>query len=264
MARREHQLPSVLRQDGPRPYWYIRYRRKVLVGKNQIKREERWHRLGYCDETTKRQAERLRDDTMRDVNREVYTVQSQIRFEDFVQIYRQQHLITMAPGGRQRDLSLLEKHLLPAFGSSRLCDLDAETVQAFLNEKATAGLSWWTRHALKAVLSSIFTRAGDWGYWKGRNPTTRTTLGRKRLRRERRILSDEQLRLLLSALPALIRLMVETAVSTGMRISEILGLKWGCVDLERGYLRVEARYYRGVTPTSRRARAPNGRSPLAT
>ena len=58
MARREFQKPSVLRQEGPRPYWYIRYRRKVLVSKNRIKREEKWHRLGYCDDITKRQAER--------------------------------------------------------------------------------------------------------------------------------------------------------------------------------------------------------------
>src|SRR5437868_15271013 len=54
MARREHQMPKVLRQKGPRPYWYVRYRVKVLVSKNQIKRQEKWHRLGYCDEMNKR------------------------------------------------------------------------------------------------------------------------------------------------------------------------------------------------------------------
>jgi integrase len=43
------------------------------------------------------------------------------------------------------------------------------------------------------------------------------------------------------------RLIVETAVSTGMRISEILGLKWRSVDLERGVVHVEERYYRGDT-----------------
>ena len=41
-----------------------------------------------------------------------------------------------------------------------------------------------------------------------------------------------------------------------MRISEILGLKWRCVDLERGLAHVEERYYRGDTdePKSERSR----------
>src|SRR5438552_18801455 len=68
MARHEFQLPTVLRHEGPRPYWYIRYRRKVLVGKNRIKRKEVWHQLGGCDHMTKREAQRARDEIMREVN----------------------------------------------------------------------------------------------------------------------------------------------------------------------------------------------------
>ena len=50
--------------------------------------------------------------------------------------------------------------------------------------------------------------------------------------------------------------MIETAVSTGMRISEILGLRWRCVDLNRGVIKVEERLYRGEIgePKSERAR----------
>ncbi|MEO5952160.1 MAG: tyrosine-type recombinase/integrase [Chloroflexia bacterium] len=247
MARREFQMPNVLRQSGPRPYWYIRYRRKVLVGKNQIKKEEKWHRLGYCDEMTKPEAKRHREQVMKEINREVYTIQSHILFKDFVEIFRSQHMIALAPGGKKRDLSLLSNHILPAVGDMRLCDIGSEEVQAFLNTKNAEGLSWWTRKGLQAVISSVFTKAGDWGYWQERNPTARTSVGRKRPKRERRILTDDQYRHLLSVLPATIRLMVETAVSTGMRISEIIGLKWRCIDLERGLARVEERYYRGDT-----------------
>jgi len=245
MARREHQMPNVLRQDGPKPYWYIRYRQKVLVGRNQISKKEVWHRLGNCDEMTKREAHRLRDEVLRDVNREVYTIQSHILFKDLVVIYERQHLVNLSPGGRKRDFSLLANHLLPYFGSMKLCDIGTEEVQAFLNAMQRKGLSWWTRKGSQAVISSIFTKAGDWGYWEDRNPATRTNVGPKRPKRERRILSDEQLRLLLSAVPLYVRLMIETAVSTGMRVSEILGLKWISVDLDNGWIRVEQRYYRG-------------------
>jgi hypothetical protein len=161
MARREFQMPSVLRQDGPRPYWYIRYRRKVLVGKNQIDREEKWHRLGYCDEMTKPEAKRRREEVMKEINREVYTIQSHILFKDFVEIYKGQHTATLAPGGRNRDLSLLNNHIVPAIGAVRLRDIGAEEVQTFLNAKDAEGLSWWTRKGLQAVISSVFTKAGD-------------------------------------------------------------------------------------------------------
>jgi integrase len=256
MARREFQMPAVLRQEGPRPYWYIRYRRKVLVGKDQIERKEVWHTLGSCDQITKRQAQRLRDEVMREVNREVYTIQSQIPFADFAELFMKQHTVTLAPGGQKRDMSLIHNHLLPCLGTARLCDIGTEEVQTFLNAKKNEGLSWWTRKGLQAVLSSIFTKAEDWGYWEGKNPTRRTTLGRKKPKRERRILTDEQLRLLLIAIPEHVRLMVETAVSTGLRISEILGLRWKCVDLNSGVIRVEERLYRGDCgePKSERAK----------
>lgn len=255
MARREFQMPSVLRQEGPRPYWYIRYRVKVLTGKNQIRRKEKWHKLGYCDEMTKREALRLRDELMRSVNREVYTIQSQIPFEDFVNIYKREHIPTLSPGAQAKYLGLLARHILPAIGAKKLCDIDTETVQALLNAKKEEGLAWWTRNDLKNVISSFFTKAEDWGYWDGRNPTLRTVIGRKQWKRERRILTDDQFRLLLAVLPSWVQLMVMTTVSTGMRISEVIGLKWRNVDLEQGVVLVTERFYRGNTdePKSEKA-----------
>jgi hypothetical protein len=151
MARREFQLPSVLQHDGPRPYWYIRYRQKVLVGKDQIERKEIWHPLGYCDEITKREAMRLREEVLHQVNKQVFTIQSQIPFEEFVKMYSEHHLVTLAPGGRKRDLSLLKNHILPAFTGRKLCDVGTQAMQMFLNTKDTEGLSYWTRKAMHAI-----------------------------------------------------------------------------------------------------------------
>jgi integrase len=248
-------MPSVLRQEGLRPYWYIRYRVKVLVGKNETERTEKWHKLGHCDEMTKREALRLRDDVMRGINREVYTIQSHLPFEDFVDIYKREHIPTLSTGAQAKYAALLTRHLLPTLRGRKLCAIDTETVQSFLNAKKEEGLAWWTRNDLKNILSSVFTKAEDWGYWNGRNPTARTVIGRKQWKRERRILTDDQFRLLLTALPPRIQLMVTTAVSTGMRVSEVLDLKWRNADLERGVISVTERYYRGDTdePKSERA-----------
>lgn len=83
-----------------------------------------------------------------------------------------------------------------------------------------------------------------------------TSLGRKKAKRQKLILSDEQFGQLLRELGDDVRLMVETAISTGMRVSEIISLKWRYVDLDRGLIRVEERYYRGDTdePKSERSR----------
>jgi len=259
MAKREFQMPSVLQHDGPRPYWYIRYRQKVLIGKDQLERKEIWHPLGYCDEMTKREAMRLREQVLHQVNNQVYTIHSQIPFEEFVKMYSEHHLVTLAPGGRKRDLSLLKNHILPAFRGRRLCEVGTQEIQALLNTKDTDGFSYWTRKAMHAILGSLFTKADDWSYWNGsRNPVLRVRVGRKRLKRKRRILDDEQLRALLAGLPPEIGLMVRTAVSTGMRVSEIIGLKWRAVDLEHGLVHVQERYYRGDTdePKTDKSRRP--------
>jgi hypothetical protein len=136
-------MPNVLKRDGPRPYWYIRYRRKALVGKNKVRRIAKWHRLGYCDEMTKREALRRREEVMQVINREVYAIRSQIRFSAVAEMYREHHIPTLAPGGKSKQLSLLRNHVVPAFGEMRICDVGTQEIQALLNRKMSEGLSWW-------------------------------------------------------------------------------------------------------------------------
>jgi hypothetical protein len=75
MARCEFQMPDLLRHDGPQLYWYIRYVPEVLDEKNRIERKEVWHRLGDCDQITKRQAMRLRDEIIQESRRGLYNTE---------------------------------------------------------------------------------------------------------------------------------------------------------------------------------------------
>jgi integrase len=97
------------------------------------------------------------------------------------------------------------------------------------------------------ILPGIYTKAIAWDYWHDDNPAKGIVLGRKRVKRPKRILTDDQTKALLEKMPDQVRMMLLTAISTGMRVSEILPLKWGRVDLVRGVIRVEERYYRGDT-----------------
>ena len=150
----------------------------------------------------------------------------------------------MADGG-EKYKSLLKNHILPVFGSFRLCDIGTEDIQAFLNLKQEGGLSWWTRNDLKGVISGVFTKATDWGYWTEKNPALRTSLGPQKNKRKKYGLTDDQIVALINALPPVVQLMVATDVSTGMRVSELCGLKWGSIDLSRGTVRVQETFFRG-------------------
>lgn len=245
MARREHQMPNVLRQDGPRPYWYVRTRVRILNQETgEFERREKWQDLGPCDEITQRQAERLRDEIVGRMNNQVFKLKEQLLFSSFVKIYETQHMPTLADRGEKYG-SLLKNHILPAFTGKRMCDIATEEVQVFLNQKQKEGLSWWTRNDLKGTVSGVYTKAIEWGYWSGKNPALHTSLGPKKTRRKKYGLTDEQIVALINALPPVIQLMVATDVSTGMRISELSGLRWGSVDLERGVVTVQETFFRG-------------------
>jgi integrase len=220
----------------------------VFVDKNEKKRKEKREVLGYCDEMTKREAERLKDERMRTVNRQVYAIESYIPFESFVEKYRENHFPTLASSTREKYGCNLDNHILPYFAGKRLSESDTESIQRFLNCK-NEEVEWWTLNDLRNLLSGIFTKAAHWGYWDLAipNPVSRTSIGRKHWKRDRRILTDGEFRRLLMALPALIQLMIMTPVSTGLRVSELLGLKWRAVDLVRGWISVTERYYRGNT-----------------
>jgi len=249
MARREYQNPPLKKSSGSRPFYYVRVRIKVLTSKGTIGTKQHRQRLGFCDEIGVREAERRRADYLKRINAQFYTLPSQIPFGEFAEIWKEKHVLrpgNLGAGTQAKYLGHLERHILPVFRDWKLCDIDTEAIDTFLANKAAEGLSWWTRLDLRNILSSIFTKADHWGYWADRrNPAERATVGKKRLKREKRILTDDQTRRLIAALPQKVALLVKLAASTGMRISEILALRWKHVDLADGWLFIRERYYRG-------------------
>lgn len=250
MARREFQMPSVLTRTGKQgPEYYIRYRIKALRmvdGVPKMGKREKWLTFGLCKEMTKRQAERERDKVMREVNGQVYTIQAQIPFSDFVAHYLKQHLPELAVPTQRTYEQWIRKYILPFFDGKKLCDISVADVQMFLTGLSSM-VAPQTRASIRGVLSSIWKRAIEWGYWKERSPVEFARLGKnaKAAKYEQAIPTPEELQRILLAVNDDVRLIIQTLVSTGMRISECLGLRWKNVDLERGYVRIEERQCRG-------------------
>jgi integrase len=259
MARREYQKPNVLKSKGRRPYYYVRYRVRVRDEKSgKFIRKQKWMMLGYCDEIGKREAERERDKLMEHVNGQVFHLRDQTPFREFAALYQRDFMPNLGGGTQQKYTSLIQTHLLPAFGQGALRDITTERLQAFLTEKKNAGLSWWSRSDLKNLLSGIFTMAIKWNYWAKANPVLGTEIGEKAWKRDNRALSDDEVHRVITALSegSTVRLIVETLVATGMRISEVMGLRWKHLDFDRGRIYVRERNYRGEqgSPKSRKSR----------
>jgi integrase len=150
-----------------------------------------------------------------------------------------------------------------------LCEITKPTIEAWLNSKAATqtvsvkrngveattereGLSWWARMDLRNLLSAIFTKAAEWSLWDGRNPCEGVSVGKKKVKRAKRIPGPDDLMKFLEAIPdtSIIgadgaRLIVISAVVAGLRVSEVLGLQPGDIDVRAETLHVERRQHRG-------------------
>ena len=248
MPRQRYQMPSVKKTAASKPQWYIRPWVDLLTNEGKLHRQPKRIYLGPVAEMGKRQAQAKRNQIMATINRADYVIQSQIRFSDFLDQYIEAHVLkedNLAASTRQKYLTHIRNHIRPAFGDLMLCEIDTKRIDAWLEVKTKAGLSWATRTDLRNILSNVFTKADDWGYWQDRNPVQRVTVGRKRAVREKRKLTDEKQRLLLNTLPGDVRDIIEMALFFTLRISEILGLQGKHLDFTARMVRVRQRYYRG-------------------
>lgn len=134
--------------------------------------------------------------------------------------------------------------MIPALGDLSLREIAREPIQGLLNAKLAAGLAWETVHHLQCALSKILGTAVEWGYIEA-NPVRMTRLPRRRRMTTKAVLTPVQLRLLLARLPEPSRSLVLLLMLTGMRIGELLALRWRNVDLVAGLIRVEETVYDG-------------------
>jgi len=88
-----------------------------------------------------------------------------------------------------------------------------------------------------SFLKTMFNLAVEWG-WLSENPAQPVKRLKGEVKRMRFLNRDEIARLINSA-DSVLKPVVVTAISTGMRRGEILNLKWKDVDFENGFIKVE-------------------------
>jgi len=126
--------------------------------------------------------------------------------------------------------SIIETHLIPALGQVQLKHLHPQAIQSYYG-KACERLSARTVHHQHRVLSQSLKFAVRQGYL-GRNPAELVDAPSPRKKVMRTLTPGEVEVLFETAQDNYYYPVVYTAVSTGLRQAELLGLRWRDIDLD--------------------------------
>lgn len=128
-------------------------------------------------------------------------------------------------------------HIKPALGKMKLKDLTPAHLRWFYRERLDSGLSAATVHKLHVVLHKALSQAVSDGLIP-RNVASGMKLPKVHREEINPLTEEEARRLLEAARGDRLEALYVLALSTGMRMGELLALKWEDVDLERGLLHV--------------------------
>ena len=161
----------------------------------------------------------------------------------------------------ERDAYLVEKHINPALGRIKLKNLSAVHVQSFYRDRLDHGLSPSTVHKVYTILHKALLRAVAW-QMISRNVTEVVEPPKPTPGKIRPLSPAEARKLLDAARGERFEGLYVLAVTTGMRLGELLALKWQDVDLEnatvsvrRTLTRTGGRYTLGEPKTKKSGRS---------
>jgi len=262
--RLRDQRPRIHRRtDGAAPYWYFRYWQDKLLPNGLIQTTRQIHRIGPAEGTealTRNQAEAERDRFIEQLSatplREapavvptenpgttLFGTLAEMWEWDYVEaVVGGKPLVAASTKGKYRNH--LHKHILPRWAGTRLCDFRAKDLLDWLQKESG---SWYMMTDLRNIMSGIFTKAQEWELLPDTfaNPIARVKLSKKWEVYEKRILSEEETVRVLARIEDPHRLVCEICLATGARISEVTGLQLKHLNLEKGFIRIEQRHWRG-------------------
>jgi excisionase family DNA binding protein len=135
------------------------------------------------------------------------------------------------------DVSIVNK-LDPYFGSNFLDEITPGEIDEFKAARLEEGRTKSKVNRDLALLRKIFNVAIDWGHVDA-SPMGKVKFFSEKDNLKERILSEPEEKRLLQACPPYLRIVVLTALYTGMRRGEVLGLRWGQVDFKKSQIKVE-------------------------
>jgi integrase len=136
---------------------------------------------------------------------------------------------------------LIEKYVLPAFGSRLVANIQPAEIQHFLLGLRPA-LATATVNKLRTIMNSVFSVGVDYRYipFNPMAPVKPLPKLPGETTQVQQAWSVEEARCALKAFEGtLLDFFVVAATSLGLRKGEIMGLRWGDLDFERGFIDIQ-------------------------
>jgi integrase len=246
-AQGDFEAVSKRRFQNPKPervgkYWYLRIREDEFSGGAATRKLKRI-KLAPAS-MPEREVKKIAAEMLRPVNQGLITVGSAVNFNEYVQAtYIQTVLPLLAKTTQDSYQGIIAKYLELRFSSLCLRDLTPLTLQRYFSGLAGEGVAYPTILKIRDTLSSILRSAARYGFTVTNSMDGLQMPPDKRGRRQKPFISPEQFNNLVEFMPEPYATMIYVAVWTGLRVSELIGLKWRCIHADS--ISIEERYCRG-------------------
>jgi integrase len=151
----------------------------------------------------------------------------------------------------------LERHVLPRLGGRRLDEIGVDDILILIGELRERGYAGWTVQSILKPLSRVFAHAQRGGLIAVNPISQLERRERPRVgRSDQRILNRDEIGRLLEAAAPRYRPLLATAILSGLRQGELLGLHWRDIDLTDQVIHVRSaldRQRRDKPPKTERA-----------
>ena len=155
--------------------------------------------------------------------------------EEFWQRFHATHVVVNnKPSERHTKERIMTGHLLPAFGSMKLDRIQTADIEAYKARMTSLGYKPKTVNNHLTVLRTLLRAAVEWKALR-EGPTVKLL---RVVQKDVVFLDFAEAKALIEAAHGIYRQMIALALNTGLRIGELLALRWEDISREEGMLRV--------------------------
>jgi integrase len=245
MARPRYQDGSLVIRGKKRKRYVLRWREDVVKSDGTIGRIQHAETIGFVTQIKKQQALEILQARVSAVSQQQRQPKVTLTLSEFVRAEWKPNAALALKKSSMRIYSYqLDSHILPTLGESPLLNIGVAQVEACLSRLKQRGHAASTLRSVRATFATVLRSAVKRGYLE-RNPAHGIAIREGDSMKERRFYSAGQVRMLLNALTEPCATIVMVAVLTGLRIGEILALRWKRIDLLGATLEVAENYSSG-------------------
>jgi len=255
--KRCFQEGSLFKRGTRKKVWVARWWEDVIGPDKVVERIRRSEVLGTVAEIpTVREARQILSDLLRKVNSGDHRPQAVWTLRGFIEgRWKPDVYPTLKFSSKKFYSNMMDTHILPAFGDTQLRPITRDVVQSFLTTKSRSSLSWKTVKHIRTVFGTIIDAAVSQDLLTD-NPVRKTRLPRQGPVKEKPEIAPETIFAVIEKLAEPSRSIASLLAMTGMRIGELLAVRWQDVDLLNGFLSIRRTVYEGHfdEPKSKRSK----------